>query len=127
MPKFLRVALKVLPKLVPPYLSIFIVYHSTTLPWYSFSYLDFISLQSFCECYLISLEYFISPFPLLHHLVNVYSFVSFLTQCFLFLEDFQDPVRLDQIPRIPSLEHHVFHLLNCNYILICLLGTSPPH
>lgn len=98
-------------------------YHPTCS---SFSSLDVISLQSFCICYLVNLGYFISPFPLLLHLLNVYSSHSFLTKCLLFL-DFQDPFRPDQVPRIPISEHHV---LSCNYIIICLLVlvvTNPTH
>lgn len=89
--------------------------HSVSLycsPWSSFTSLDVISLQSFCICYLVSWDYFIFPFPLLLHLLNVCSSHRFLTKCFLFLEDFQDPFRPGQVPRIPIAEHRV---LSCNY------------
>ena len=68
--------------LLPVQLHFVSLYHST---WSSFSSLDVISLQSFCICYLVNLDYFISPFPLLLYLLNVYSSHSFLTKCFLFL------------------------------------------
>lgn len=107
--EFLKVALKILPKLV----------HSTHPASFCITLLLSLVLVHFlgchlaselCVCYLVSWDYFIFPF---HSCSTcVCSSHRFLTKCFLFLEDFQNPFRPDQVPRTPIAEHHV---LNCNY------------